>query len=236
MGHFASSGHYVRFYEILKMAYTNYKTTLDTNEMKFLVLLKTCLKTLSIVLEMSTINETGRIAEELLVYMRSIVNVDAKSSVKCVLSLLKCLFGTNLSNHLNDINKTISVDRNDHNDHTFYSNIFNYLYEELSKNLSTIKNNFDRVVVGFKKMKKSSSKNVADKVVLMNYIRLFEPMVIKALKSYTITSDVKLQSTVLQLLSNLVQLRVNYCLLDSDQIFIGYVLKQFEFIEEGQIM
>jgi hypothetical protein len=32
-----------------------------------------------------------------------------------------------------------------------------------------------------------------------------------------------------------VQLRVNYCLLDSDQIFIGFVLKQFEFIEGGQI-
>jgi huntingtin len=32
-----------------------------------------------------------------------------------------------------------------------------------------------------------------------------------------------------------VQLRVNYCLLDSDQIFLGFVLKQFEFTEEGQI-
>lgn len=44
-----------------------------------------------------------------------------------------------------------------------------------------------------------------------------------------------MQGNVLQLLSQLVQLRVNYCLLDSDKIFIGCVLKQFEFIDEGQI-
>ena len=67
------------------------------------------------------------------------------------------------------------------------------------------------------------------------YIRLFEPLVIKALKQYTVTSSLELQQQVLDLLSQLVQLRVNYCLLDSDQVFIGFVIKQFEYIEEGQI-
>jgi len=50
-----------------------------------------------------------------------------------------------------------------------------------------------------------------------SYIRLFEPLVIKSLKQYTVTSQVALQQQVLDLLSQLVQLRVNYCLLDSDQ-------------------
>jgi huntingtin len=68
-----------------------------------------------------------------------------------------------------------------------------------------------------------------------SYIRLFEPLVIKALKQYTVTSCLQLQSQVIQLLIQLVQLRVNYCLLDADQIFIAFVIKQFEFIEEGQI-
>ncbi|XP_023724383.1 huntingtin-like, partial [Cryptotermes secundus] len=76
----------------------------------------------------------------------------------------------------------------------------------------------------------------ADKSSLASYIRLFEPMVIKALKQYTVTSDVQLQCQVLLLVSQLMQLRVNYFLLDSDQIFLGFVLKQFEFIEEGQIL
>jgi len=51
-----------------------------------------------------------------------------------------------------------------------------------------------------------------------SYIRLFEPLVIKSLKQYTLTSQVVLQQQVLDLLSQLVQLRVNYCLLDSDQV------------------
>ena len=69
---------------------------------------------------------------------------------------------------------------------------------------------------------------------LTSHIRLFEPVVIKALKQYTSSTDVNLQNQVLNLLSQLVQLRVNYCLLDSDQIFINYILKQFDFIENIQ--
>lgn len=73
------------------------------------------------------------------------------------------------------------------------------------------------------------------KTSVASFIRLFEPMVIKSLKQYTVTSNITLQCQVLMLLSQLVQLKVNYCLLDSDKIFIGFVLKQFEFIEEGHI-
>lgn len=70
---------------------------------------------------------------------------------------------------------------------------------------------------------------------IASYIRLFEPLVIKALKQYTVSSGLDLQQQVLDLLSQLIQLRVNYCLLDSDQVFIGFIIKQLEFIEEGQI-
>ena len=67
------------------------------------------------------------------------------------------------------------------------------------------------------------------------YIRLFEPLVFKVLKQYTVTSSLELQQQVLYLLSQLVQQWVNYCLLDSDQVFIGFIIKQFEYIKEGQI-
>ena len=67
------------------------------------------------------------------------------------------------------------------------------------------------------------------------YIRLFEPLVIKALKQYTVSSCLELQKQVLDLLAQLIQLRVNYCLLDSDQVFIRFILKQIELIEEGNI-
>jgi len=54
-----------------------------------------------------------------------------------------------------------------------------------------------------------------------SYIRLFEPLVIRSLKQYTVTSQVVLQQQVLDLLAQLVQLRVNYCLLDSDQVDVS---------------
>lgn len=82
---------------------------------------------------------------------------------------------------------------------------------------------------------KSLSRYPDQKASVASFIRLFEPMVIKSLKQYTVTSCIPLQCKVLLLLSQLVQLRVNYCLLDQDQIFIGFVMKQFEFIEEGHI-
>lgn len=60
-------------------------------------------------------------------------------------------------------------------------------------------------------------------------------MVIKSLKQYTTTGAVEFQCQVLSLLTQLVQLHVNYCLLDTDKIFIGFVLDQFAFIDEAQI-
>lgn len=56
-----------------------------------------------------------------------------------------------------------------------------------------------------------------------NHIRLFEPLVIKALKQYTTSTSVALQRQVLDLLAQLVQLRVNYCLLDSDQVRNSFI-------------
>ena len=49
------------------------------------------------------------------------------------------------------------------------------------------------------------------------------------------TSNLELQAQVIHLLDQLIRLRVNYSLLDADQIFIAFVLKQFEFVEAGQI-
>ena len=70
---------------------------------------------------------------------------------------------------------------------------------------------------------------------IQSYIRLFEPLVIHALKTYTMTSNLEVQAQVIHLLDQLIRLRVNYSLLDADQIFIAFVLKQFEFVEAGQI-
>jgi len=99
-----------------------------------------------------------------------------------------------------------------------------------------------------------------DMSYLASYIRLLEPMVIESmqvsyqmgsfvynagqihlifsslLQQYRVTNNVNLQSRILTLLTQLVNLRINYCLLDSEMIFINHIHKQFEFIEEGKVL
>ncbi|KAK7793413.1 hypothetical protein R5R35_014313 [Gryllus longicercus] len=252
IGFFANCPHYMKVYEVVRSAYTNYKITLDASASeKFVGLLRTTLEALSQLLEVATINEVGRVAEETLAYLRLTVLVEPTATVKCVQQLLKCLFGTNLSAQWDEaeekrLSSLVTSPSPRLEPEGFYSQCFHLPYQQLTEHLATsagrhdmrMDSRDDRTIKTDRKgssMIRSSFTRGADKASLAAYIRLFEPMVIKALKQYTVTSDVRLQCRVLLLLCQLVQLRVNYCLLDSDQIFIGFVLKQFEFIEEGQI-
>ncbi|XP_069698723.1 huntingtin isoform X2 [Periplaneta americana] len=250
MGFFASIPHYMKIHDIVKNAYTNYKITLDSSASeKFVSLLRVTLETLSQLLEVGTLNEAGRIAEEVLSYLRSTVTVEPTTTVKCVQQLLKCLFGTNLSSQWEEPDDTPHSPSvgSTAEPQGLYSVCFQTPYRHLTDFIGSPGNKSqdkDEGLIGLSYMRRRADRKGlafkgfsrgADKTSLASYIRLFEPMVIKALKQYTVTSDVQLQCRVLLLLSQLVQLRVNYCLLDSDQIFIGFVLKQFEFIEEGQI-
>lgn len=54
-------------------------------------------------MEIGTINEFSRIAEDILNYFRSTFAFDASTTVYCVEQLLKCLFGTNLTVNLSEL-------------------------------------------------------------------------------------------------------------------------------------
>ena len=71
-----------------------------------------------------------------------------------------------------------------------------------------------------------------DTKTITQYIKSFESIVIKSLRQYTFTTSVNLQARILELLSQLIFLKVDYCLLDSDKVFIEYVLKQFDYLEQ----
>jgi len=66
---------------------------------KFLSLLRVTLETLSQLLEVGTLNEAGRITEEVLSYLRSTVTLEPTATVKCVQQVrepmfcMLCLFG-----------------------------------------------------------------------------------------------------------------------------------------------
>ncbi|KAK7929546.1 hypothetical protein WMY93_005941 [Mugilogobius chulae] len=260
LGNFYNLPTYLKLYDVLKATYTNYKVTLDlhSNQEKFGCFLRSVLDVLSQLLELATLHDIGKCVEEILGYLKSCFSREPTMSTVCVQQLLKTLFGTNLASQCEGIlsgptrsqGKALRLGSSSLRPGLYhycfmapYTHFTQALADASLRNMVQAETEQD-TSGWFDVMQKASNQlksNIAnatrhrgDKSAIHNHIRLFEPLVIKALKQYTTSTSVSLQRQVLDLLAQLVQLRVNYCLLDSDQVFIGFVLKQFEYIEVGQ--
>ncbi|XP_055771060.1 huntingtin-like isoform X2 [Salvelinus fontinalis] len=260
LGSFYHLPTYLKLYDVLKATHTNYKVTLDlhsTNE-KFGGFLRSALDVLSQLLEMATLHDIGKCVEEILSYLKLCFSREPLMATVCVQQLLKTLFGTNLASQYEGAQggpsrsqgKALRLGSSSLRPGLYhycfmapYTHFTQALADASLRNMVQAEQEQDAsgwfdVMQKVSNQLRSSITNVTkqrgDKNAIHNHIRLFEPLVIKALKQYTTSTSVALQRQVLDLLAQLVQLRVNYCLLDSDQVFIGFVLKQFEYIEVGQ--
>ncbi|XP_012879339.1 PREDICTED: huntingtin [Dipodomys ordii] len=260
VGSFYHLPSYLRLHDVLKATHANYKVTLDLQNSteKFGGFLRSALDVLSQILELATLQDIGKCVEEILGYLKSCFSREPMMATVCVQQLLKTLFGTNLASQFDSLswNPSKSQGRAQRlGSSSMRPGLYHYCFmapythftqalaDASLRNMVQVEQEHDasgwfdvlqKVSTQLKTNLTSVTKNRADKNAIHNHIRLFEPLVIKALKQYTTTTSVQLQKQVLDLLAQLVQLRVNYCLLDSDQVFIGFVLKQFEYIEVGQ--
>uniref|UniRef100_UPI00398F4F7C huntingtin isoform X3 n=1 Tax=Pristiophorus japonicus TaxID=55135 RepID=UPI00398F4F7C len=260
LGSFYHLPPYLKLHDVLKATYANYKVTLDlqNNNEKFGSFLRGALDVLSQLLEIATLPDIGKCVEEILGYLKSCFCREPMAATVCVQQLLKTLFGTNLASQYDGSSSNPSksqgkVQRLGSSNlrpglyhycfmapYTHFTqaladaSLRNMVQAEPEQDTSGWFDVLQKVSSQLKVSLTNVTRHRADKNAIHNYIRLFEPLVIKALKQYTTTTSVHLQRQVLDLLAQLVQLRVNYCLLDSDQVFIGFVLKQFEYIEVGQ--
>uniref|UniRef100_A0A673IQF8 Huntingtin n=1 Tax=Sinocyclocheilus rhinocerous TaxID=307959 RepID=A0A673IQF8_9TELE len=260
LGSFYHLPPYLKLYDALRATHANYKVTLDlhnTNE-KFGSFLRSALDVLSQLLELATLHDIGKCVEEILGYLKSCFSREPTMATVCVQQLLKALFGTNLASQYEGASahpcrsqgKALRLGSTSVRPGLYhycfmapYTHFTQALADASLRNMVQAEQEQDAsgwfdVMQKVSNQLRSSITNVTrhrgDKNAIHNHIRLFEPLVIKALKQYTTSTSVALQRQVLDLLTQLVQLRVNYCLLDSDQVFIGFVLKQFEYIEVGQ--
>uniref|UniRef100_A0A8C6R2D9 Huntingtin n=1 Tax=Nannospalax galili TaxID=1026970 RepID=A0A8C6R2D9_NANGA len=260
LGSFYHLPSYLKLHDVLKATHANYKVTLDLQNSteKFGGFLRSALDVLSQILELATLQDIGKCVEEILGYLKSCFSREPVMATVCVQQLLKTLFGTNLASQFDGLSSNPSKSQGRAQrlgsssmrpglyHYCFmapYTHFTQALADASLRNMVQAEQEHDtsgwfdvlqKVSTQLKTNLTSASKSRADKNAIHNHIRLFEPLVIKALKQYTTTTSVQLQKRVLDLLAQLVQLRVNYCLLDSDQVFIGFVLKQFEYIEVGQ--
>ncbi|KAM4585009.1 huntingtin isoform 1-T1 [Odontesthes bonariensis] len=260
LGSFYHLPPYLKLYDVLKATHANYKVTLDlhSSQEKFGSFLRSSLDVLSQLLELATLHDIGKSVEEILGYLKSCFSREPTMATVCVQQLLKTLFGTNLASQYEGVlsgpsrsqGKALRLGSSSLRPGLYhycfmapYTHFTQALADASLRNMVQAEQEQD-TSGWFDVMQKASNqlrsnianatRNRGDKNAIHNHIRLFEPLVIKALKQYTTSTSVALQRQVLDLLAQLVQLRVNYCLLDSDQVFIGFVLKQFEFIEVGQ--
>ncbi|XP_077426771.1 huntingtin isoform X2 [Vanacampus margaritifer] len=260
LGNFYNLPPYLKLYDVLKATHANYKVTLDlhSSHEKFGGFLRAALDVLSQLLELATLHDISKCVEEILGYLKSCFSREPTMATVCVQQLLKTLFGTNLASQYEGVlsgpsraqGKVLRLGSSSLRPGLYhycfmapYTHFTQALADASLRNMVQAEQEQD-ASGWFDVMQKASNQlrsNIAnatrhrgDKNAIHNHIRLFEPLVIKALKQYTTSTSVALQRQVLDLLAQLVQLRVNYCLLDSDQVFIGFVLKQFEYIEVGQ--
>ncbi|CAK1594401.1 unnamed protein product [Parnassius mnemosyne] len=254
-GHFFNEPFYMKLYENLRAMYSNHKINLDPKSSIFYDFLSTVLNCLAIQLELATEKEFGHVTEEILYYMKVMMPLCPNTTVYCITQLLKCLFGTNMINQYNDF-MSISDTPDVPSKTSFYDDVMlvNPVKDrtEDSRRSSVCSNASQKLSLDSKNPRmlverqllmamENFSKNKTDrkwstnKKELERYIRLFEPVVIQALKSYTMQNDIPLQCEVLSLLNQLLALRVNYCMLDSDQIFIGFLMKQLDLVEQHEI-
>ncbi|XP_059050530.1 huntingtin [Achroia grisella] len=253
-GHFYTEPFYMRFYETLRATYSNHKINLDPRNSMFHDFLSTVLNTLAIQLELATEKEFGPVTEEILYYLKVLMPLRPDTTVYCVTQLLKCLFGTNMISQYSDFmsinDKNEAKDKNSFFHDVMLINSLNT--DKGSRRSSGSSNASQKLALDSKNPRmmeerqlliamENFSKNKMDrkwstnKKELERYIRLFEPVVIQALKSYTMQNDIPLQSKVLCLLNQLLTLRVNYCMLDNDQVFIGFLMKQLDLVEQHEI-
>lgn len=214
IGYFGDSHFYLKLFKSLRNAYESYKITINKESgLKLFGLLKTVLYSLSTALELKLIENLTtsiRFIEEVLAYLKTIIVHVPKKSVICTRALLKYLFGRNFikrrQNYDFYLTKSFRL-----TDEDGMIEFFDYTKD-------------------FYTYKPSDDMN-AD---LGSYIKLFEPMVIYCLKLFT-KSNSSVQSQILEMLCQLLEFKVNYCLLDANSVFIEFVLRHVDIIETGVV-
>ena len=175
---------------------------LDPKSSIFHTFLSTVLNSLAIQLELATEKEIGNVTEEVLFYLKVIMPLCPDITVYCITQLLKCLFGTNMVNQYSDFMSIL--DKNEANNKSSFHqdvmmvNMLSTLKEE-SRRSSICSNASQKLSLDSKNPRmvaerqllmtmenfaknKSDRKWSTNKKELERYIRLFEPVVIQALK------------------------------------------------------
>ncbi|XP_031632927.1 huntingtin [Contarinia nasturtii] len=238
-GYFGNDYFYLKIYKILRIIYENYKITINEEiDLKLFSLLRVCLRTMALLIEIMepfTDTESTSFFDEILIYIKTTLIYEPKMSVVCIKHLIRNMFLMTYPNWKIDENlfdyeriQTMAPHK-----------MFDYLDEircqtpvPQKTSVNTTPSHAGSKLINFLASTSTPEKQKTNSD--HRNIKIFEPIVIQCLKLFT-KSDSEMQSYVLEMLCQVLQLKVNYCLLDANNIFMEFLLKLIESIETGII-
>lgn len=214
--------------KVLSSAYCSYLVSTEFGPNKFCKFISSVLMSLSRLLEMIPIESK---IDSLLSNIQTICHLVPVSALVTVKQLLKSCF------NMNYVQLIYVKDSTRIPPPTCPCSLYDSCVNQPIVKLRSVphQTSLDAYWEGEKKVKRRSERKILsllekasnDTTITAN-IKLFEPIVVKALHTYTVTGNNELQVTILQLVCQLVKVRVNYSLLDTDQIFLNFIQSQFE--------
>ncbi|CAF0772812.1 unnamed protein product [Didymodactylos carnosus] len=253
LGQFGNNPSLLKLYELIRASYQTYKCMLNSSEIdRFTQLLATTLTCLQSTVNLVHLQDISKHLEEILTYLKSTFVVDKTNTILCTQELLHTLLAlTNTSiPSLTTMVQSVVSPHTQLTSSTMPQNVYTVALRQPMLALFQLRklSNTDMgedhcslspLLLTSKKRKKieclKRPPNRIERQKIGNYIRLFETVVILGLKKYVNSNEIQFQASVLDLLVQLLLLRVNYSLLDADEHFLKHVLNQLEVIEEAGI-
>ncbi|XP_055345689.1 huntingtin-like [Paramacrobiotus metropolitanus] len=265
LGALHSADVYASLFDALKKSWLKRRSVLsqDSHADRFRSLLSAVLVCLAQTLEIVPAEMVSQHTEEIIRYVRATISVDGPASIYCIQQLLRCLFACNIGqtdNHtlLKDVRvhfTPLPAERNvlaafveDNQRARDFSPLFvTFPIEHVAIGGATASGGANEEEWGQRWARSWETRRLEDlealfksyskekRAAMSETIRQFESVVIRSLQLYTCTTDSTTQVQVLDLLVLLLQLHVNYNVLDGEHIFLKYALKQVELMEYGQV-
>ncbi|XP_065183780.1 huntingtin-like isoform X1 [Sycon ciliatum] len=255
LGSFYHLTHYRKLFEVCSGAYRNFKSTVDTNAGdKFGGFLQATLNVLSLLLEIASSSDVVKHCEEIIGFLTVTMQLNASSTLVCLQQLFRVVFESNCSyNPPAPAFAPIGLP-------TYAASLFSSCVELPRKSVvsaamstrATVAQLRERLEGSMKAQKELSPEEIeyekrhlrrrfpstpkCNMTHIGSCINHFEPLVVRALHVYITTHSTSVQHQILCLLMRLVNLRVNYAMLDADQKFVKSLMRQLSYIEQGHFV
>ncbi|CAF3598174.1 unnamed protein product [Adineta steineri] len=256
LGAFGNNPSMMKLFELIRASYQTHKGVISSSDTdRFGQLLSTTLICMRSVLNLVSIQDISKHLDETLNYLKSTFNIDKINTILCTQEFLQNihqLATTSSSAEIKPVINPISQTTTNNsltNIHTITIRhpmmyLFGSRHTSSINSDQSIENTNIREFYLTAKQRKTIEHikrppNRNERTKIGNYIRSFETIVILSLKKYVISNETEFQAAVLNLLVQLLLLRVNYSLLDADEVssyylphFLTHITTQLELIED----